>query len=735
MDDKTQLRAHATIGPGTKLNDIVEIDEEIASGGMGQIFRGHIIMTGEPVAIKVVLPQFSRDETILALFRKEAGSLLRLRHDAIVPYRYSGTDPVFQRPYLVMDFIEGITLKDHLLSGPLTLGEILTLGQRVSSGLAAAHGAGIVHRDVAPDNILLEANRPDLPKIIDFGIARMTEDGAKTLLGNQFAGKNDFASPEQCGLYGGDVQDASDVYSLGLVLAAASLGKPLDMSGSQFDIIEKRRRVPNLDGIPAQLHPLLTRMLEPYPAKRQLSMEDVSAFCAGEPFPTPLGAQDLSDSGEGDGQLQQASPLELDSTKDKGLHPVIAPVKRGRSAMIAISAVLFLAIAAGSYFLGILTPSSEPSSPPQLVETKPQGPEAPEDIGGVPTPEQETHEPTVETAARAVAPPPAPQATPTKQDIAEPSAHIDQLAAEIRKRQEALMKSLPKELAEPEPVKTAMPSLNREPEVPLAPMVTTPITKTAPTQQESTAVAEPKTLPEPPSIPTLPPKDAKPETQIASLPPVPALLPSAALNPREAWLNAFDGGDCFFAQLSRDEENDVEVTALSSDDKPFYALDKSFMKTFGFDAKIRGRPVSAKQCGVTNFMNALSRLNLGQVNMKIYPEKIENGKAITGELTGLTKGNLTLLLADTNGVIYDVTNLASRTGQTAQFSAQLSYDQPTAKEAFNIVIALTSDRPIKLAGLDRATSADAIFPQILELAKQNSDLGFGYAFFTITRGG
>lgn len=749
MDDKTQLRAQITIGPGTRLNDIVQIDHEIASGGMGQIFRGHIIMTGEPVAIKVVLPQFSRDETILALFRKEAGSLLRLRHDAIVPYRYSGTDPVFQRPYLVMDFIEGITLKDHLVSGPLTLGEILTLGQRVSSGLAAAHRAGIVHRDVAPDNILLEANRPDLPKIIDFGIARMTEDGAKTLLGNQFAGKNDFASPEQCGLYGGDVRDASDIYSLGLVLAAASLGKPLDMSGSQFDIIEKRRSVPNLDGIPTQLHPLLRQMLEPDPAKRQLSMGDVAAFCGGEPLPRFLAAEEAPGGGEADLQPVPKLIVEQAPTEHKAavMDPVIAPTRRSRIAIMAIGALSLLVIASAAYIWGFQRQVSEPSLPLQQAQTKPDVPEAEKDIAvaaSAPS-EQEKQGQIVETAARAVTPPSAPQTEPAQQAIHEPSDHIDQLAEEMRKRQEELTKSLPKELAEPVPSKKETPANSPSPEVQQEPKVAASSAATNPTEHESMTASPPAPLlsppaaplPEPSSAPALLPPDKEPDTQIASLPPAAGstVQPSLASDPREVWLNAFDGGDCFFARLSRSEGNDVEVTALSSDDKSFFALDGAFTKAFGFEAKIRGRPVSTSQCRVTNFMNALSKLHLGQVDMMIHPEKIENGKAITGDLSSLTKSNLVLLLADTNGVIYNVTNLASRTGAKAQFSAQLSYNQPTAKEAFNIVIALTSDRPIKLSGLDHAASADAIFPQILELAKQNGDLGFGYAFFTITRGG
>ena len=103
-------------------------------------------------------------------------------------------------------------------------------------------------------------------KIIDFGIARTTQHG--TVIGSGFAGKYSYVSPEQLGLFGGDVTPKSDIYSLGLVFAQALIGKAIDMGGSEVEIIEKRRKVPNLGSIDGQFRPLLEQMLQPDPAQR-----------------------------------------------------------------------------------------------------------------------------------------------------------------------------------------------------------------------------------------------------------------------------------------------------------------------------------------------------------------------------------------------------------------------------------------------------------------------------------
>lgn len=268
-DESTRILPEvARVGVGTQLSGIYELDERLASGGMGEVYRGHNIQTGDHVAIKIVLPEFARDETILSLFRKEASILNHLSHDAVVRYHVFSVDQGIGRPYLAMEFVDGEPLSDVLRKGPLPAETVLRLCLRLAEGLAAVHEAHTFHRDLSPDNIILPEGRVERAKIIDFGIARSTKIGEGTLLGGRFAGKYNYVSPEQLGLHGGEVGAPSDIYSLGLVLAAALRGKPLDMSGSQWEVVEKRRSLPDLAEIDAEILPMLEAMLQPDPGHR-----------------------------------------------------------------------------------------------------------------------------------------------------------------------------------------------------------------------------------------------------------------------------------------------------------------------------------------------------------------------------------------------------------------------------------------------------------------------------------
>jgi serine/threonine-protein kinase len=153
--------------------------------------------------------------------------------------------------------------------------------RRIASGLQAAHERGIIHRDVSPDNIIVPLGDVTRAKIIDFGIARSTQLGDKTIIGSGFAGKENYVSPEQVGLYGSEVTAKSDIYSLGLLLFHALTGQKLDMGGSQFQLVEKRRRVPDLGGVDMRIRPLLERMLQPDPADRPATMAEIANWQIG----------------------------------------------------------------------------------------------------------------------------------------------------------------------------------------------------------------------------------------------------------------------------------------------------------------------------------------------------------------------------------------------------------------------------------------------------------------------
>jgi serine/threonine protein kinase len=272
----------AQLPSGTRLNGIYEIDNLIAAGGMGEVYIGHVIETGDRVAVKILQREFCQNTAALTLFRKEASALHYVHDDAVVRYYVFAVEPVLGRPYLAMEFVEGRPLSDILeADGPLTLEAVMSLRRRLASGLQAAHDHGVIHRDVSPDNIVIPSGDVSHAKIIDFGIARSTQHG--TVIGSGFAGKINYVSPEQLGLFGGDVTAKSDIYSLGLVLVQALAGRPIDMGGSQVEIIEKRRKIPDLGAIDMRIRPLFEQMLQPDPADRLGSMADVAAWSLGAP--------------------------------------------------------------------------------------------------------------------------------------------------------------------------------------------------------------------------------------------------------------------------------------------------------------------------------------------------------------------------------------------------------------------------------------------------------------------
>ena len=279
-----QRQHHGSTAPplavpaGTLLIDTYEILEHLNTGGMGEVYRGVNIHNDEVVAIKIVLPALAHDETILSLFQKESTVLRRIAHDAIVRYEVFTRDRALDRPCLIMEYAEGPSLSDRMELGPLDLAEIMVLLQRLTAGLDVAHRGGVVHRDLSPDNVILCNGEVAQAKIIDFGIAKASTPGGRTLIGGQFAGKPGYVAPEQLGLYDGHVTGQADIYSMGLLAAAAALGHPLDMGDSPAAAVMARVKVPDLDGIDPELVPLLEWMLQPDPAHRPGSMAEISAW-------------------------------------------------------------------------------------------------------------------------------------------------------------------------------------------------------------------------------------------------------------------------------------------------------------------------------------------------------------------------------------------------------------------------------------------------------------------------
>lgn len=279
-------RSATELSPGATVLFTYRIVRLISRGGMGEIYEAEHIDQRTRHAIKIILPELMGDESIVALFLREAESLRKIRHAGIVSY-----DGLFRdesrRLHLVMEYVDGPSLSERLRDGPLTPEEVGALRDRLASGLAEAHEIGISHRDLSPDNILLEHGRLGGVKLIDFGIAKLSDPDAQTVVGSAFAGKFSWASPEQVGLFGAQVDSRSDIYSLGLVLAAAARGRPLEMGRSMMAVVNARRSVPQLDGVPPSLAPQIARMLEPDPLDRPQSMRELITATAAGQGPAP----------------------------------------------------------------------------------------------------------------------------------------------------------------------------------------------------------------------------------------------------------------------------------------------------------------------------------------------------------------------------------------------------------------------------------------------------------------
>jgi tRNA A-37 threonylcarbamoyl transferase component Bud32 len=224
-----------------------EVERQVASGGMGVVFRGRDVALDRRVAIKIIKPELAT-AAAAERFVREARVLASLNHPNIVPVHRAGESHGLY--YYVMDYLEAETLADRLAGGPLPPDEAVALGRDVLAALDAAHRRGIVHRDVKPANIFLLEGRAVL---VDFGIAKSTATVSPPITADGRAvGSPGYMAPEQ--MAGGAATPATDVFALGLVLYEA-------LTGDQWPFPPEIARA-DWTRVPARLTPLLARALE-----------------------------------------------------------------------------------------------------------------------------------------------------------------------------------------------------------------------------------------------------------------------------------------------------------------------------------------------------------------------------------------------------------------------------------------------------------------------------------------
>jgi len=211
------------LSPGTLLDGRYRLDEFVASGGMGGVWRATDTVLGRVVAVKVVLPALLTEPGFAARFRAEARILAALRHPNVVDvYDYGETTtPTGDALYLVMAYVDGESLYQRIAAGPLPVATTLAIVAQAADALEAAHVGGIVHRDVKPGNLLI---RPDgTVVLVDFGVARSAAVTAITT-GNAVPGTALYMAPEQA--MGQPVSAATDIYALGAVTYHCLTGHP-----------------------------------------------------------------------------------------------------------------------------------------------------------------------------------------------------------------------------------------------------------------------------------------------------------------------------------------------------------------------------------------------------------------------------------------------------------------------------------------------------------------------------
>jgi len=193
--------------------------EQIGMGGMATVYKAYQPAMDRYVAIKVIASHFAQDETFLRRFRREARAVAQLEHAHILPVHDYGEAE--GRPYLVMRFLEAGTLKERMAKGALPLSEVNRIIGQVGSALDYAHRMGVVHRDVKPTNVLLDAEGDTF--LTDFGLAKMLESSAQLTETGVGIGTPTYMSPEQG--KGAKMDSRTDVYSLGVMLYEMVTGR------------------------------------------------------------------------------------------------------------------------------------------------------------------------------------------------------------------------------------------------------------------------------------------------------------------------------------------------------------------------------------------------------------------------------------------------------------------------------------------------------------------------------
>jgi hypothetical protein len=287
-------QTETALAPGVRLAHY-ELRGQLGSGAMGTVYRAHDTSLDRDVAVKVLRSRLAEDPAVVDRFVREARAAARVNHPNLTHIYFVGDADAQQAGaprtmFFAMEYVPGATFEqDVAMNGPAPIAKFVDLIVQAARGLAAAHGAGVVHRDVKPSNLML---LPDgTVKVTDFGLAKSIGGDVEASGGGMLLGTPNFMSPEQC--RGRGVDARTDIYALGLTAWFLLAGRPPFASESLGQMLQDQMNspLPSIREVRPELPPALERalayMCAKDPAGRPASMEEVADLF--EPFrPRPL---------------------------------------------------------------------------------------------------------------------------------------------------------------------------------------------------------------------------------------------------------------------------------------------------------------------------------------------------------------------------------------------------------------------------------------------------------------
>ena len=336
--------------PGTVADGRYELDQLVGVGGMGEVWSARDGRLDRRVVVKLLKQQLSGDPSVRRRFETEARAAARLGHPNVVAVFDTGDH--HGRPYIVMERLPGPTLAEELRGGPLPVDAALAVAGDVLAGLAAAHAAGVVHRDVKPANVI-RSDRATW-KVADFGIAKAA--GADQTAPGVLYGTPTYLAPEV--LAGGASSPASDIYSVGVLLHEALTGQAPPPPGDPGD----RPLAATRPDVPPAVAAAVDRARSADPSAR---------FAGAGEMGAALGVSATQ---------AAAVPADPAPTALLAAAPAVAPAgsrrRRSANAVLAVAVALFVALVVAGAVIGAGGEDAPPAPPETVADTAPPPPPA-----------------------------------------------------------------------------------------------------------------------------------------------------------------------------------------------------------------------------------------------------------------------------------------------------------------------------------------------------------------------